>query len=87
MTRLFEHVTVFEWEHVLLLTDGRITRVLEPGRHRYRRSRASVIRVDRRPRVMSVHGQELLTGGLQRLHRRKRNFCSGLVMTRPVNTC
>jgi hypothetical protein len=30
---------VSELEHVVLLRDGRITRVLEPGRHRLRRRR------------------------------------------------
>lgn len=61
MRKLFTHVTVLEWEQALLLHDGRITRVLDTGRHRYRPSRASIVRVDRRPRLLTVPGQEILT--------------------------
>lgn len=61
MGRLTAHVTVLEWERVLLLRDGRIDRVLEPGRHRYRPRRSRLLTVDMRPRLLLVPGQELLT--------------------------
>ncbi|HEX2770944.1 MAG TPA: SPFH domain-containing protein, partial [Micromonosporaceae bacterium] len=55
-------ITVMEWQRALLFTDGRFTRVLPPGRHRYNARRTSVHTVDVRPRSMLVAGQDLLTG-------------------------
>jgi regulator of protease activity HflC (stomatin/prohibitin superfamily) len=54
-------ITVMDWQRALLFTDGRLTRLLEPGRHRYRRRRTSVQTVDIRPRHLVVPGQDLLT--------------------------
>lgn len=54
-------ITVMDWQRALLFTDGRFTRVLPPGRHRYRTARTTVHTVDVRPRSMLVTGQELLT--------------------------
>jgi regulator of protease activity HflC (stomatin/prohibitin superfamily) len=54
-------ITVMDWERTLLFTDGRFTRVLQPGRHRYRRRRASLYTLDMRRRSTVVPGQELLT--------------------------
>jgi regulator of protease activity HflC (stomatin/prohibitin superfamily) len=50
-----------EWQRVLMYVDGRLERVLEPGRHRYRRRRTTLVTVDIRPRLLSVSGQELIT--------------------------
>lgn len=56
------HVIVMDWERVLLFIDGRLDRVLEPGRHRlWRTARTKTISVDMRPRLMTIAGQELLT--------------------------
>jgi regulator of protease activity HflC (stomatin/prohibitin superfamily) len=55
------YVTVMEWQRVLLFVDGRLDRVLEPGRHRYRQSRSTLVTVEMRPRLLTVNGQELLT--------------------------
>lgn len=55
------HVTVMDWERVVLLVDGRFARVLEPGRHRYRPARHTLCTVDMRPRLLTLSGQELLT--------------------------
>ncbi|XVQ09493.1 slipin family protein [Spirillospora sp. CA-255316] len=54
-------VTVMQWERVLLFVDGRLDRVLEPGRHRYRPRRSRLVRVDTRPALLTVPGQELIT--------------------------
>ncbi|MFD0476860.1 slipin family protein [Nonomuraea thailandensis] len=49
------------WQRVLMYVDGRLKRVLEPGRHRYRPRRTTLLTVDLRPRLLSVPGQELIT--------------------------
>jgi regulator of protease activity HflC (stomatin/prohibitin superfamily) len=53
--------TIMEWQRGLLFTDGRFTRELPPGRHRYRRRRTHLHVLDVRPRTIVVSGQELLT--------------------------
>lgn len=55
------HVTVMEWQRVLMYVDGQLRRVLEPGRHRYRARRTTLLTVDLRPRLLNVPGQELIT--------------------------
>lgn len=54
-------ITVMDWQRVLLFTDGRFTRALPPGRHRYRKRRSSLHTLDIRPRSTIIPGQELLT--------------------------
>ncbi|GAA4917293.1 hypothetical protein GCM10023334_018770 [Nonomuraea thailandensis] len=54
-------MTVMAWQRVLMYVDGRLKRVLEPGRHRYRPRRTTLLTVDLRPRLLSVPGQELIT--------------------------
>jgi regulator of protease activity HflC (stomatin/prohibitin superfamily) len=59
-------VIVQAWERLVRYRDGRLEAVLEPGRHRYsllryRRGRRWETRVDMRPRLWAVPGQELLT--------------------------
>lgn len=53
--------TIMDWQRGLLFTDGRFTRELGPGRHRYRRRRTHLRVLDVRPRTIAVTGQELLT--------------------------
>jgi regulator of protease activity HflC (stomatin/prohibitin superfamily) len=55
------YVTVMEWQRVLLFVDGRLDRVLEPGRHRYRAKRSELVTVEMRPRLLDVTGQEVIT--------------------------
>jgi regulator of protease activity HflC (stomatin/prohibitin superfamily) len=55
------HIIVMDWQRVLLYRNGRLDRVLEPGRHRYRRGRSTLVTVDTRPSLLTVYGQELLT--------------------------
>ncbi|GIH04083.1 hypothetical protein Rhe02_21500 [Rhizocola hellebori] len=54
-------VTVLEYERVVRLVDGRVREVLGPGRHRYRGRRTTLHRVDMRPYLVNVPGQEVLT--------------------------
>lgn len=54
-------VTVMEYERVVRFVDGRLAGVLEPGRHTYRRRGTRLDRVDLRPRLVPVNGQEMLT--------------------------
>jgi len=54
-------VTVMEYERVVKLVDGKVKEVLAAGRHRYRRRRTHLHRVDMRPRWLTVPGQEVLT--------------------------
>ncbi|WP_024799599.1 slipin family protein [Nocardia sp. BMG51109] len=55
------YTTVMEWQRTLLYRDGRLDKVLEPGRHRYDQRRCTLVPVDMRPRQLQVTGQELLT--------------------------
>jgi regulator of protease activity HflC (stomatin/prohibitin superfamily) len=54
-------LTVREYERAVRLVDGRVRDVLGPGRHRYRARRTELHRVDVRPQLVTVSGQEVLT--------------------------
>ena len=54
-------VTVMEYERVVRFVYGGLAGVLEPGRHPYRRRGTRLERVDLRPRLVPVNGQEMLT--------------------------
>lgn len=54
-------VIVKEWERVVLLRDGWVDRVLEPGQHRVRARGIELQRMDIRERQYVVPGQEILT--------------------------
>jgi regulator of protease activity HflC (stomatin/prohibitin superfamily) len=54
-------VTIMEWESGVHFVDGKVRRVLEPGRHHLWPLRSQVERVDRRPRWLVVSGQDVLT--------------------------
>jgi regulator of protease activity HflC (stomatin/prohibitin superfamily) len=53
-------ITVRSHERVLAYRDGRLERVLAPGRHR-RRTRTTLVRVDVRERIVTLAPQEVLT--------------------------
>ncbi len=53
--------TVMEYERVVRFVDGAFVDVLGPGRHTYRPTRTVLHRVDLRPRLLAVPGQEVLT--------------------------
>ncbi|WP_170323949.1 slipin family protein [Cryptosporangium phraense] len=54
-------VTVMEYERVVTYVDGVRGAVLGPGRHGYRAGRTTLVRIDLRPALLTVPGQELLT--------------------------
>lgn len=59
------HVIVNAWERAVVLRDGAIVRVAEPGRHRRRRREQWRV-LDVRPRLLVIPPQEVLTAdGLQ----------------------
>lgn len=53
--------TVMQWERVVRFVDGELVDVLGPGRHRYQKRHTRLERVDLRPSLLTVPGQELLT--------------------------
>ncbi len=55
-------VTVLAYERVVRFVDGQVREVFGPGRHRYRRWGSRLHRVDLRPYLLTVPGQEVLTG-------------------------
>lgn len=57
---MFRRVVVMEGERVVRYERGRLAEVLEPGRHR-RRGRGPFVRLDVRPRTVTLGGQEVLT--------------------------
>src|SRR5687768_13272659 len=59
--RLLERVTVFEFERGLRYDKGRFSRVLGPGTYRLVRARSRIFKVDVRPRIVVVPGQEVIT--------------------------
>lgn len=59
--RVVQRITVFEYERGLKYERGRFTGVLEPGQYWIVRSKTAIKRVDIRPRVVTISGQEVLS--------------------------
>jgi regulator of protease activity HflC (stomatin/prohibitin superfamily) len=59
--RLFERITIYEFERGLRYQKGRFDGVLEPGQYWVRRRTTTVTTIDTRPRFISVPGQEVLS--------------------------
>ena len=59
--RQFPRVTVFEFERGLRYDRGRYTAVLNPGQYRTSATTTSIRKVDIRPKVTAISGQEVLT--------------------------
>jgi regulator of protease activity HflC (stomatin/prohibitin superfamily) len=59
--RLLERVTVYEFERGLLYDRGSFVRLLGPGQYWLLRTRSRIAKVDVRPRVVTVPGQEVIT--------------------------
>ena len=59
--RHFPRVTVLEFERGLHYARGRFTRVLGPGQYRMWSATSTIRKVDVRPKVISVGGQEVLS--------------------------
>ena len=59
--RQFPRVTILEFERGLRYERGRFTGVLEPGQYRTWSATTTIRKVDVRPRVTSISGQEVLS--------------------------
>ena len=59
--REFQRVTIFEFQRGLRYDRGRFTGVVQPGQYRLLSRRATITKVDIRPRVVTVPGQEVIT--------------------------
>ena len=57
----FRRVTVFEYERGLLYVGGRFHALLEPGQYWIWAATRTVTKIDTRPRIAAVPGQEVLT--------------------------
>ena len=57
----FRHVTVFEYERGLLYVGGRLRSVLDTGQYWIWTPTRTLTKVDTRPRIAAVPGQEVLT--------------------------
>ncbi|PIQ26688.1 hypothetical protein COW36_00990 [bacterium (Candidatus Blackallbacteria) CG17_big_fil_post_rev_8_21_14_2_50_48_46] len=65
--RLFEAVTVYEYEAGFLYRRGLLTTELAPGRYRLRKGISEIRKLDRRQQNLSIPGQEILTQDLIQL--------------------
>ncbi len=61
VTKPPRRIVVTELEHVVLLRNGKVTRVLPPGRYRLSRRRDRVSRMAAVPQTLIVPSQEILT--------------------------
>jgi regulator of protease activity HflC (stomatin/prohibitin superfamily) len=61
LERQFPRVTVLEFERGLRYDRGRFTGVLPPGQYRTSATTTTIRKVDVRPKVTSISGQEVLT--------------------------
>lgn len=60
-TPMVDRVTVWEYERGLKYHKGRIVKILDPGRYWIFKPNTFVGRMDMRPRLLEVQGQEVLT--------------------------
>ncbi|GAK55660.1 SPFH domain / Band 7 family, putative [Candidatus Vecturithrix granuli] len=58
---LIKRVTIFEYERGLKYSKGRFTGILEPGQYWYFAYYTTITKIDLRPRIISVSGQEILS--------------------------
>ncbi len=58
---LLHHETVYEYERGLKYVRGRFAGVLGPGRYWYWKNTSAIWRIDIRPRIVTVPGQEVLS--------------------------
>ena len=59
--RLFQKITIYEFERGLRYRKGKFDGVLEPGQYWLSRRTTTVTTIDTRPRFISVPGQEVLS--------------------------
>lgn len=53
-------VTIFEYQRGVMYAEGRLSKILEPGRH-WASTRTQVVPVDMRTQLMQMPGQEIIT--------------------------
>ncbi len=58
---MLRKIILFDYERGLLYRNGRFERVLEPGAHWFFPSSTSIVRLDVRPRTVTVASQEILS--------------------------
>lgn len=58
---LIKHLTIFEYERGVKYVKGRFTEILEPGQYWYFAYHTTITKIDLRPRIVSVSGQEILS--------------------------
>jgi regulator of protease activity HflC (stomatin/prohibitin superfamily) len=56
-----KQISVFEWEWALLFRDGRFDKILAPGKHTLFGKGVTTLTLDRRPQLIVIPGQEVLT--------------------------
>ena len=59
--RLVTRTTIYEYERGLKYVKGKFVGILEPGQYRYLGSSTTITKVDIRPYVVPISGQEVLT--------------------------
>lgn len=57
----WRRITIFEYERGLVYTNGRFTKILMPGQHWILTFFTTLLKVDIRPRFISIPGQEVLS--------------------------
>lgn len=58
---LFKQIIIFEYQKALFYHDGKLVKILEPGRHVYFRIGKTVTRVDMRVVNVTLPGQEIMS--------------------------
>jgi regulator of protease activity HflC (stomatin/prohibitin superfamily) len=59
--KLFQKVTIFEYERAVEYRNGKFHKVVDPGAYWIRPTRTTINKVDVRPRFAIISGQEVLT--------------------------
>lgn len=61
LSLLIRRMTIFEYERGLKYVKGRFTEILEPGQYWYLTYYTTITKIDLRPRILSLAGQEILS--------------------------
>lgn len=58
---MIKYVTIFEYERGIKYSRGRFSEILEPGQYWYFAYYTTITKIDLRPRIVSISGQEILS--------------------------
>jgi regulator of protease activity HflC (stomatin/prohibitin superfamily) len=58
---IFRSIIVYEFEKALKYHKGRFVKILQPGKYWYSRISSSIVKVDIRPRIVTIPGQEIIS--------------------------